>query len=412
VTVMSQNCDLIDARRENNYFNVKLDGSHIDVPPFKSLHNDMSDKDCDFCLVVMEDLAKLQNVYAQVASQLESTICELDELKARPSLLGASLECPKLKLELDARSLNVKKLETKLLEKSHILITSSPCEGCVSLKGTLVHAINENIMLMQDVAYLTSRLERTKLSEKMIEEDLSQVDECVTRSIHKLGLGYERCEDRCEISTKFVPSSTYNDEEETLKAKQIPYPPNPKPSFNPKRGVKKESPELREEPFVCMFCGRAGHLNVFCFRSKRIEKRRFEYARNSYHDEFFDLSPRSYSRALPHSYSRASSRTFSRALHHTSSCALPQFAHGPNHRSYGLGSRENRFVPRSFGYGPRPHCGDHFSHRPGFPAGGAHIHFESRHLDGPHFPHRGSRPTRPNGELERIVKTSSGRMVK
>jgi hypothetical protein len=28
------------------------------------------------------------------------------------------------------------------------------------------------------------------------------------------------------------------------------------------------------------------------------------------------------------------------------------------------------------------------------------------------FPHRVSRPTRPNGELERIVKTSSGRMVK
>jgi hypothetical protein len=86
-------------------------------------------------------------------------------------------------------------------------------------------------MLMQDVAYLTSRLERTKLSEKMIEEDLSRVDKCVTHSIQKLGLSYERCEDKGEISTKFVPKFTYKDEEETLKAKQIPYPPNPKPSF-------------------------------------------------------------------------------------------------------------------------------------------------------------------------------------
>jgi hypothetical protein len=59
-------------------------------------------------------------MHAQVASQLQSTICELDELKARPSLLGAYLECPKLKLELDAYSLNVKKLETKLPEKSHV----------------------------------------------------------------------------------------------------------------------------------------------------------------------------------------------------------------------------------------------------------------------------------------------------
>jgi hypothetical protein len=69
-------------------------------------------------------------------------------------------------------------------------------------------------------------------------------------------------------------------------------------------------------------------------------------------------------------------------------------------------------VPRRFGYGPRPHRGDRFPCRLGFTTGGAHTHFELRHLDSPHFSHRGSRPTRPNGELERIVKTSSGRMVK
>jgi hypothetical protein len=59
VIAMRQNYDLIDACHENNYFKAKLDGSHIDVSPLKSLHNDMNDKDCDFCLVVMEDLAKL-----------------------------------------------------------------------------------------------------------------------------------------------------------------------------------------------------------------------------------------------------------------------------------------------------------------------------------------------------------------
>jgi hypothetical protein len=348
-------------------------------------------------------------VHAQVASRLESTICELNELKTRPSLFGACLECLKLKLELDARSLNVKKLETKLLEKSYVLVSSSSCEGCVSLMGKLVHATNESTMLMQNVAYLTSWLERTKLSEKIIEEDLSRVDESVTRSIHKLGLGYERCEDKGEISTKFVPSSTYNDEEETLKAKQIPYPPNPKTSFNSKKGVKRESPKPREEAFICMFCG---HMDEFYFRRKRIERRRVEYARDSYRDELFDLPPRSYSHVLPRSYSRASSRTFSHALPRTSSNALPQFTYGPNHHSYGLGSQENRFMPRRFGYDPRPHRGDRFSRRLGFPAGGAHTHFESRHLDGPYFSRRGSRPTQPNGKLQRIVKTPYGRMVK
>jgi hypothetical protein len=183
MVIMSQNCDLVDACSENNYLKAKLDDSHIDVSPPKSLHNDMSDNDCNFCLVVMEDLAKLRNVHSQVASQLESTIFELDELNAIPSLLGACSECTKLKLDLSVHSFNVKKLEIKLLEKSHILITSSPCEGCVSIKDKLIHAIDENIMLVQDVAYLTLQLERTKLSEKMIEEDLSRVDECVTRSM-------------------------------------------------------------------------------------------------------------------------------------------------------------------------------------------------------------------------------------
>jgi hypothetical protein len=38
--------------------------------------------------------------------------------------------------------------------------------------------------------------------------------------------------------------------------------------------------------------------------------------------------------------------------------------------------------------------------------------FEPRHLDGPRFPRRGSRPTHSNGDGQKIVKTSSGRMVK
>jgi hypothetical protein len=86
--------------------------------------------------------------------------------------------------------------------------------------------------------------------------------------------------------------------------------------------VKKESPKTRKEAFVCMFCGSAGHLDEFCFHHKRIEKRRFDYARNSYHDEFIDFSPHSYSRASPH----------------TSSGALSCFSYELNHRSYGFGS--------------------------------------------------------------------------
>ncbi len=54
-------------------------------------------------------------VHTQVASQLKGVKLELKELKARSLLLGACLKYPKLKLELDARSLKVEELETKLL---------------------------------------------------------------------------------------------------------------------------------------------------------------------------------------------------------------------------------------------------------------------------------------------------------
>jgi hypothetical protein len=69
-------------------------------------------------------------------------------------------------------------------------------------------------------------------------------------------------------------------------------------------------------------------------------------------------------------------------------------------------------VPRRFGYGPCPPRSDHFPRRPGFSAGASHTHFEPRHLDGPHFFYRGSHPTGSSGEVLKIVKTYSGRMVK
>jgi hypothetical protein len=151
----------------------------------------------------------------------------------------------------------------------------------------LLHAIKESIELQQEVAYLTARLEKTILSKKIIEDDLSWVEESATKSTYRLSVGFERCDDKDEKSApKFIPSSIYHQGEKTIKSTKAHYPSNPKPSFNPKREVKRESPKLREESFVCMFYDRAGHLVEFCLWHKRIEKRHFGYARNSYRNEF------------------------------------------------------------------------------------------------------------------------------
>jgi hypothetical protein len=152
------------------------------------------------------------------------------------------------------------------------------------------------------------------VSEKMIENDLNRVEESAIKSTYKLSVAFERCDDKGEKSApKFIPSSNYHKEEETLKSTKTHYPSNSKPSFKSKREVRKETTKPRKEAFICMFCSRADHLDVLCFCHKRIEKRHFDYAINSYRDEFIDFPP----------------HTSSRVLHH--------FFHGPNNHSYGFG---------------------------------------------------------------------------
>jgi hypothetical protein len=123
----------------------------------------------------------------------------------------------------------------------------------------------------------------------MIEDDLSRVEKSATKFTYKLGIDFERCEDKGEKSApKFIPSTNYHKEEESLKPTKTHCPSNPKPSFNPKRGVK-NTPNPSEKVYICMFYGCVGHLDEFYFRCKRMEKSRVDYARNSYHDEFINF---------------------------------------------------------------------------------------------------------------------------
>jgi hypothetical protein len=218
---------------------------------------------------------------------------------------------------LEASAIEIKDLKHKFDHSSRYNVLSPPCVVCGSLKGKLLHATKENTELKQQVVYMTSHLERMVMSEKMIEDDLSHVEESATKSTYKLDVGFERCEyNGVKSAPKFIPSSNYHQEKKIIKCTKTHYPPSPKPSFNPKREVRKEISNLREEAFVCKFC------DEFCFHRKRIEKRRFEYARNTYRDEFLDFPLRSYSRASPR----------------TSSLALSHLSYGPNHHKYDFGS--------------------------------------------------------------------------
>jgi hypothetical protein len=211
----------------------------------------MSDKPCKNCKMIMVNCADLWLVHTQVASQLKGAKLELIELKARSLLLCACTTCLLLKSDLEARAVEMKELKHKFDHSSHYSVLSPPCEICGSLKDKFYYATKENTELKQEVVYLTSYLERMVVSEKLIKDDLSRVEESATKSTYKLSVGFERCEDEGEKSApKFISSPNYH-KEETIKSTKTHYPSNPKLSFNPKREVRKETPQSRKLLFAC-----------------------------------------------------------------------------------------------------------------------------------------------------------------
>jgi hypothetical protein len=165
----------------------------------------MSAKPCDNGTMIMVNYTDMWLIHSHVASLLDGARLELRELKAHSTLLGAYTSCPVLRSDLETAAIEIKDLKHKFDHSSHYTILSPPCEACVSLKGKLFYATKENTKLQQEVVYLTAHLEKTVLSEKMIEEDLSRVEQSATKSTYRLGVGFKRCEKRGEKSApKFV----------------------------------------------------------------------------------------------------------------------------------------------------------------------------------------------------------------
>jgi hypothetical protein len=153
---------------ENKDLNLKLENSFAEIASLHSMHNDMSAQSCENCNMIMVNYADLLVVHTQVTSQLKSAKLKLKQLKARSSMLGACTNCPMLKSDLEACSIEIKELKQKLDHSSRYKFFSPPCEVCGTLKDKLLHATKENSELKQEVAYLSSHLKRTIVSEKLL----------------------------------------------------------------------------------------------------------------------------------------------------------------------------------------------------------------------------------------------------
>jgi hypothetical protein len=174
---------------ENKKLNLKFESASSEIASLRFTHDDMSAKPCDNCTMIMVNYANLCLLHSQVASLLDGARLKLTELKTHSTLLGACTTCPLLRSDLEASAVEIKDLKHKLDHSSRYTILSSLCEACVSLNGKLFHATKENTELKQEIAYLTARFKKTKLSEKMIEQDLSRIEESATKFTYRLGLG-------------------------------------------------------------------------------------------------------------------------------------------------------------------------------------------------------------------------------
>jgi hypothetical protein len=178
---------------ENKKLNLDLASSFSEIASLRSTHDDMSVKQYDKYNMIMVNYADLWLVHFRIASLIDGARLEFKELKAHSTLLGTCTSCPLHTSDLKAVAVEIKDLKHKLDHSSRYIILSPPCEACVSLKGKLLLATNENTDLQQEVAYLNARLEKTALSEKMIEDDLSRVEDSAIKSTYRLGIEFERC---------------------------------------------------------------------------------------------------------------------------------------------------------------------------------------------------------------------------
>jgi hypothetical protein len=96
---------------------------------------------------------------------------------------------------------------------------------------------------------LTSHLERTVVSEKMIEDHLNHVEESVTKSTYKLGVGFERCEDKGEKSAPslFLAPTTTKGGNTQIHQNSLPI--QSKAIFQTQEGGKERNPQAKRGSF-------------------------------------------------------------------------------------------------------------------------------------------------------------------
>jgi hypothetical protein len=99
-----------------------------------------NEPECTDCSTFLGELTVLKEKYASNVEELDVLRVELDEMKSRPSLLGACTSCPILNEKLDVLLVYARSLEAQL--KAPISTICSTCEINVVKNMELAHYVD------------------------------------------------------------------------------------------------------------------------------------------------------------------------------------------------------------------------------------------------------------------------------
>jgi hypothetical protein len=117
-----------------------LDDVRFQIDSLKSTPIVTNEPECTDCSPFLGELIVLKDKYASKVEELDLLRVELDEMKSRPSLLGACTSCPALHDKLDVSLVYARSLETQL--KTPIPTSCSTCEINVEKNMELAHYVD------------------------------------------------------------------------------------------------------------------------------------------------------------------------------------------------------------------------------------------------------------------------------
>jgi hypothetical protein len=103
-----------------------FDDARAQINSIKSCIVVTNEPECTDCSTFFGELTVLKEKYASKVEELDVLRVELDEMKSKPSLLGACTSCPVLHEKLDASFVYARYLEAQL--KAPIPTICSTCE--------------------------------------------------------------------------------------------------------------------------------------------------------------------------------------------------------------------------------------------------------------------------------------------